>query len=257
MESSKKFEEMVSIVMPAYCASALISESIESVINQSYTNWELIVVDDCSKDNTVDVVKKHKKYDKRIRLIEVKTNAGPANARNRALEIAEGRYIAFLDSDDIWLHNKLEVTLKKLSDSEADLAYTAYRRISCDGSETGHYISVPKSMTYKRLLSNSAIITSSVVYDTKRLGKYKMHKVYYDDFACWLEMLKDGAKSIGIDQDLLRYRVTGKKSVSGNKIKSALKVWEQLRTHEKLSYIDSLKSFLGYSVRGFIKHIRL
>lgn len=245
---------LVSIIMPAYYAEEYIEQSVRSVIGQTYENWELFIIDDCSRDSTLEIIKGLASEDSRLKVISLKNNVGPALARNEGLKLAHGRYIAFLDSDDFWLPKKLQCSLEAMKEQSADLVYTAYRRVNAQGTEEGRLIKVPSTMTYKKLLSNTVITTSTVVYDTKRIGKVMMKNVYYDDFSCWLELLKRGAKSYGLNDDLTRYRISGAESVSGNKLKSAQKVWKQLRTHEKLNFFSTLKVFISYSVRGYLKH---
>lgn len=240
--------------MPAYYAEDYIEQSVRSVIGQTYENWELFIIDDCSKDSTLEIIKGLASEDSRIKVLSLKDNVGPALARNEGLKAAEGRYIAFLDSDDFWLPNKLLYSLQAMNEQAVDLIYTAYRRVNAKGTKEGRLIKVPSTMTYKKLLSNTVITTSTVVYDTKNIGKAMMANVYYDDFSCWLELLKKGAKSYGLNNDLTRYRVSGTESVSGNKLKSAKKVWKQLRSHEKLNFFLTLKVFISYSIRGYLKH---
>ncbi|AKE52344.1 glycosyl transferase [Kangiella geojedonensis] len=249
--------ELVSIIMPAHFAEKHIWSSVESVMKQSHTNWELFIIDDCSKDNTLSVIRNLASQDERIKVVSLEKNVGPAMARNAGLKKARGRYIAFLDSDDYWLPNKLQRSLEAMKNNSADFIYTSYRRVDSENNKLGRFIHVPKSMTYSKLLGNTAITTSTVVYDSSVIGKVYMQDVYYDDFACWLEILKRGGKAYGLNEDLTRYRLTGIDSVSGNKINSAKKVWWQLRHHEKLGLISAIRAFMSYSIRGYLKHRKL
>lgn len=255
--SLSRVNGLVSIIMPAFNAEKFIVESIKSVIEQSYEQWELLVVDDCSNDSTAEIVTGYSEVDKRVKLIRAPINGGPAKARNIALEVSKGQYIAFLDSDDLWTSIKLASAIDALKNLPADMIYTSYKRISADGKTTGRHIKVPNKMTYNRLLSNSAIMTSSVVYNASELGVVKMKEVYYDDFACWLELLRRGISCKGLNNASLRYRYTGAESVSGNKFKSAKKVWWQLRNVEYLSLVKAVYCFAGYSIRGYLKHRKL
>jgi teichuronic acid biosynthesis glycosyltransferase TuaG len=246
---------LVSIIMPAFRAASVIGETIESVVAQTHTNWELLIADDCSPDNTRDIIRQWAQVDPRIRLIELARNGGPAMARNAALEHASGRWIAFLDSDDLWLPQKLERTLEHAGTHQAALVFTGFRRITADGGTTGRYVSPPPTLSYRQLLGNTAIATSTVLLDRNLVGDIRMKKTYYDDFDCWLQILKRCGQAFGLDEDLMRYRVMGQ-SVSRNKRRSAAHVWNAYRELEKLSLPASLWYFSHYALRGVLKYKR-
>jgi teichuronic acid biosynthesis glycosyltransferase TuaG len=247
--------DLVSIVTPAYKAARFIGDTIRSVIAQDYGNWEMLIVDDCSPDNTVELVEKLQSQDSRIRLIRQPVNGGPAAARNAALKNSSGRYVAFLDSDDLWMPGKISRQLGFMRGNGAAISFTGFRRISEDGAQTGRLIRVPQKLTYGRLLGNTAIATSTVIVDRSQTGPLQMRPVYYDDFALWLSLLRQGRVAHGFDEDLMRYRVVGK-SVSRNKSKSAKEVWKTYRLVEGLGLPRSMWSFLNYSVRGWLKYSR-
>jgi teichuronic acid biosynthesis glycosyltransferase TuaG len=255
MEESNDLDisKLVSIITPAYKAASYIMQAIRSVQGQTYPMWEMLIVDDCSPDNTCDVVEQASIDDPRIRLIKLELNSGPANARNAALEQARGRWIAFLDSDDLWLPTKLEISLAYAASNNVAFLHTGYRRITLDGKLTGEYIKPPALLSYRQLLGNTAIATSTVMVDIDLCGEIKMRKAYYDDFVCWLEITKRGIVAHGLDIDLMRYRVVPN-SVSRNKIKSALEVWKTYREIEKLSFIYSAWHLINYATRALIKY---
>jgi teichuronic acid biosynthesis glycosyltransferase TuaG len=253
--SSQYVDELVSIIMPAYKAAAVISESIQSVVDQTYQQWELIITDDRSPDNTVEVVTSWCKRDGRIKLIEAPANGGPAAARNLSLGQARGRWIAFLDSDDLWLPQKLEIQLKFHLQQQAKVSYTEFRRTQADGTGVGRLIKIPTKLTYRQLLGNTGIATSTVLVDRKLTGTFSMKKMYYDDFGCWLDILRSGGWASGLHEDLMRYRVMGG-SVSRNKRRSAIEVWKTYRKVEKLSFPYSIMCFTNYAVRGLLKYRR-
>lgn len=248
--------ELVSIVMPAYKAASVIGESIASVLAQTHQSWELLIAEDCGPDNTRDVVRQWQKQDGRIRLIELPENGGPSAARNAALRHAQGRWLAFLDSDDLWLPSKLE---RQLAFHQArpgtKLSFTGFRRISADGSQTGRYVPVPARLDYHRLLKNTAIATSTVIVDRAETGEFSMKKTYYDDFACWLALLKPGGHAAGLDEDLMRYRVMDA-SVSRDKKHSARQVWLAYRKIEGLGRLAASWNFAHYAARGWLKYRR-
>jgi teichuronic acid biosynthesis glycosyltransferase TuaG len=246
---------LVSIIVPAYKAAAVIGRTLESAIAQTCTEWELLVADDCSPDTTRDVVREWAARDARIRLIALERNGGPAAARNAALAQARGRWIAFLDSDDLWLPLRLERTLAHARAHRAALVFTGYRRINHDGSRTGAYIGVPATLTYSQLLGNTAIATSTVLLDRELCGDVRMPATYYDDFACWLGILKRGFVAHGLNEDLMRYRVMAR-SVSRNKGRSAAEVWKVYRRVEHLGLLRSAWHFSQYAVRALGKYRR-
>lgn len=248
-------DDLVSIITPAYRAAAFIEATIASVRNQSFPDWELIIADDCSPDDTRAVVSANAAVDARIRLLELPRNGGPALARNAALEAASGRWIAFLDSDDLWLPDKLERQLHFHRSSGAALTCTGFRRISAGAERTGRYIRPPSTLDYRGALGLTGIATSTVILDRERTGPVRMKPVYYDDFACWLDVLRSGALAKGLDEDLMRYRVMSG-SISRNKLHSAGEVWKQLRKVEQLGLPMALQSFGRYAFHATLKYSR-
>lgn len=245
-------DRLVSIITPAYKAEQVVAETIRSAQAQSYPHWEMLVVDDGSPDATAGVVAGFAAADPRVRLIR-QANAGPAMARQKALDHARGRYIAFLDSDDLWLPAKLERQLAFMARERAAFSYTAFRRICADGTGAGHLIEVPAQMTYRRLLGNTAIATSTVLIDRAATGDFRMTKTYYDDFVLWLSILKRGRVALGLNEDLMRYRVMGG-SVSRNKVKSARKVWRTYRDIEGLNPLLAAVHFARYALHALRKY---
>ncbi len=250
-----KSSDLVSIITPAYRCAGVVGETIQSVVDQTYPHWEMLIVEDCSPDNTREVLREWTKIDPRVRLIQQPENGGPAMARNAGLERAQGRWIAFLDSDDLWLPHKLERSIAFAETHQAPLVFTGFRRIPADGGGEGRYIGVPRTLSYRQLLGNTAIATSTVLLDRSIVGEVRMRKTYYDDFDCWLQLLKPGRTAYGLDEDLMRYRVMGE-SVSRNKRNSAAKVWRAYRDLEQLSVPSACWYFTNYAVRGLLKYGR-
>jgi teichuronic acid biosynthesis glycosyltransferase TuaG len=243
---------LVSIVTPAYKAEQVVADAIRSVQAQSYPHWEMLVVDDGSPDATARVVAAFAAADPRVHLIR-QANAGPATARQKALDNARGRYIAFLDSDDLWLPIKLERQLAFMAENRGALSYTAYRRIKADGSGPGQLISVPSRLNYSALLGNTAIATSTAVIDKSITGEFRMTNTYYDDLVLWLGILKRGHLALGLNEDLMRYRVVGG-SVSRNKVLSAKMVWRTYRDIEALSAPLAAVHFARYALNAWCKY---
>lgn len=243
---------LVSIIMPAYRAAIYIGEAIESVQIQDVTEWELLVVDDGSPDNTADVVESYVLNDDRIHLIR-QSNRGPAMARQAAIDAATGRYVAFLDSDDCWLPGKLARQLEFMAERDAAVSFTRFCRISQDGSQVGHLVAIPDRLDYRGLLCNTALATSTVIVDRERTGPFRMTNTYYDDYALWLDLLKRGHVAHGLQEDLMRYRVLGQ-SVSRNKGKSARMVWRTYREIERLSPPVAAWCFAHYALNAWRKY---
>jgi teichuronic acid biosynthesis glycosyltransferase TuaG len=243
---------LVSIITPAYQAERFIGETIESVRAQTYGNWELIIVDDYSSDRTRDIVERVAQEDARVRLVRQAENLGPVEARDTALKYSIGQYVAFLDSDDLWLPLKLERQLTYMRRQNAAISFTRFRRISEDGSRVGRLIPIPGKLSYGQLLRNTAMATSTVVIDRRMTGPFGMTKTACDDFALWLEIVGRGFPSYGLNEDLMRYRVVSS-SYSRNKRKYALKVWKTYRDIG-LSMPQAAWCFANYAGRAWLKY---
>jgi len=243
----------VSVVIPAYNAERYLPQTIASVVAQTHENWELLVADDCSTDGTRRVVAQHTADDARIRLIALAQNGGPAMARQAALSAARGRFIAFLDADDLWLPEKLRRQLAFMQSTGAAFSCTAFRRISADGCRVGRVVRVPPRLTYGQLLGNTAVATSTAILDRQLTGPFRMTKTYYDDFALWLEITRRGFPVSGLNEDLMRYRVVAG-SVSRSKARSAAMVWRTYREVERLGLLRSSWSFARYAVNAVRKY---
>jgi len=243
---------LVSIITPSWNVEGLIGETIASVQAQTFADWELLIADDCSTDNTAAVIESHAASDPRIKLIRQPRNGGPALARQAAIEQAQGRFIAFLDSDDLWLPAKLERQIAFAREHRAALSFTAFRRINEDGSVTGRLISVPASLTYDQLLRNTAIATLTALVDRDIAGPVAMKNEGYDDFCLWLSILKSGHVAYGLNEDLARYRVRGV-SVSSRRMRAAGWVWYIYRNIERLSLVKSAWCFAHWSARAWLK----
>jgi teichuronic acid biosynthesis glycosyltransferase TuaG len=243
---------LVSIITPSWNVERLIGDTIESVQAQTLRDWELLIADDCSTDKTAAVIESYAAKDPRIRLIRQPRNGGPALARQAAIEQAQGRFIAFLDSDDLWLPPKLERQIAFAREHRAALSFTAFRRINETGSVTGRLIPVPDSLTYDQLLKNTSIATLTALVDRDIAGNFAMKNQPYDDFCLWLSILKRGHIAYGLNEDLARYRVRGV-SVSSRPLRSAGWVWHIYRNVEQLSVVKSAWSFGHWSARALLK----
>jgi teichuronic acid biosynthesis glycosyltransferase TuaG len=243
---------LVSIITPSWNVESLIGETIESVQTQTHADWELLIADDCSTDNTAAVIEGYAAQDPRIKLIRQARNSGPALARQAAIERAQGRFLAFLDSDDLWLPTKLERQLSFAQQRRAALSFTAFRRINENGTVTGRLIPVPDTLNYDQLLKNTSIATLTALVDREIAGNIAMKNEPYDDFCLWLSILKPGHVAHGLDEDLARYRVRGV-SVSSRPLRSAGWVWHIYRNVERLSPVKSAWCFANWGARAWLK----
>ena len=246
--------ELVSIITANYNAQKFIADTIESVLAQTYTNWEMIIVDDCSSDDSIEIIKQYMQQDKRIKLIELKNNSGAAIARNQAIEKAQGRYIAFLDSDDLWKSDKLEKQISFMLENKYSFTYTNYNLIDENNIEYGKTFEAPKYVSYKDLLKTCSIGCLTAIYDTQYLGKVYMPVILKrQDYALWLKILKMIDKAYCLEESLAIYR-TRSNSISSNKLKAAQYQWRIYREIEKLNIITSSYYFIHYALNGFKKY---
>ena len=209
--------KLVSIITPSYNSERFISETINSIINQTYINWELLITDDCSKDNTISIVKSFQKKDSRIKLFVLKSNGGAGLARNNSIRNAKGRYIAFCDSDDQWKIDKIEKQLGFMDRLSLKFTYSSYDVVD----EFGYFMSVieaPKTISYKMLLNNNYVGCLTAIYDRKLLGNLYMNEIRKrQDWALWLHIMKMLKTTKGMSDSLAIYRVRSN-SISTNKV---------------------------------------
>ena len=245
---------LVSVIMPAYNAERYIEEAITSVINQTYTNWELIVIDDGSKDNTAEIVKQFAEKDKRITLYLNEKNMGVAKTRNRGFDMAKGEYIALLDSDDIWLPEKLENQLKLAEETKAELVYTSYSIIDTDGNKSKDDYIVAEKTDFESLLKENIIGCSTVLLKKEISDNYKFSKEYaHEDYVFMLQLLRDGKVARGVQEVMVRYRFYFT-SRSGDKLNAAKNRWIIYRKFLKLPLIKSISCFAQYAFAGIRKY---
>jgi glycosyltransferase involved in cell wall biosynthesis len=238
---------LVSIITPSYKSFRFISQTIESVLAQTYQNWEMIIVDDVSPDNSNEIIEEYSKKDSRIKLIKLEQNSGPAVARNRAIEEAQGRYIAFLDADDLWKPEKLEKQLAFMINNNYELTYTNYETISENGENFNRIIMSPEKLNYKQLLKSNKIGCLSAIYDTKRIGKVYMPLIKKrQDYGLWLRILKKVNYAYNVNEVLGTYRIMSN-SVSSNKVDLLKYNYALFRNHEQFSVIKSLY-YLGWNI---------
>jgi len=232
--------------MPMFNAARYVCEAMDSVRAQTHKDWELIVVDDCSTDNSVALVEQYLAMDSRIRLIRAEKNSGsPATPRNSGIDVAVGRYIAFLDPDDRWAPAKLELQLSYMEDNNAAISCTGYGVINESGHPIGGY-QPPGRTDYRELLKENTIGCLTAMYDTRALGKRYFQKCGHEDYALWLSIAKEGYTVYGLPDALAFYRISSG-SVSSNKVKVLKFFWNIYRNIEGFSAARSLFMCLRYA----------
>ncbi len=248
---------LISIIVPVYNAGAYIRETISMVAAQTYGNWELLLVDDGSEDDSREKIRESMESgDARIRLIEKQQNEGAARARNTGIEASKGRYVAFLDADDLWMPDKLEKELAFMKEKQAAFAFTAYEFGDEDAKRTGKVVNVPPSLTYFKALSRTVIFTTTVMLDTERTGRelIRMPEVKSEDTATWWKILKNGFTAYGLNEVLAVYRRPAR-SLSSNKLEAIRRIWNLYRKQEKLSLWYSVYNLFFWAVRATMRRL--
>jgi teichuronic acid biosynthesis glycosyltransferase TuaG len=242
-------EDLVSIVMPLYNKQAFLAEAVESVIQQGYSGWELIIVDDGSRDGSLAIAQEYARTEPRIRVVSLTENRGVSHARNIGIAKARGRYLAFLDSDDLWISSKLSVQVKFMKDSSAAFSFSQFRQMTPKGKFRAS-ARVPRQVTYESLLrGGNPIGCLTVMLDRAKVGEISMPNIRHEDYVTWLAILKRGHVAFGIKEDLAIYRISPL-SVTGDKAQSAIWAWQVYRRNENLPLSKSIWCFLNYAARA-------
>ncbi|MGN0168552.1 MAG: glycosyltransferase family 2 protein [Acetatifactor sp.] len=251
-------EELISIIVPVYNAERFIVETMDCVLAQTCPDWELLLVEDGSSDGTRQVIEQYieKKQEKRIRLIKQPSNMGAARARNRGLQEAVGRYIAYLDADDLWMPEKLEHELAFLKKKDAAFVFTGYEFADEHGAGTGKIVRVPEKLTYKQALSNTTIFTTTVMFDRAKIDSalLEMPIIKSEDTALWWKVLRNGYVAYGLDENLAKYRRAGR-SLSSNKLEALRRIWNLYRQAEGMNIVSSAWHFCFWAVRAVKRRV--
>ena len=242
---------LVSVIMPVYNDTVYIRDAVQSVLRQTYPSWELWIVDDAS---TMDVRSAVADLltDERIHFLRLSENRTAAGARNVGIAAAKRRYLAFLDSDDWWLPEKLEKQVRFMQEKNIAMSFTSYRRVSENGRKVGRGIEAEGMVDYSRLLKGNCIGCSTVMIDRRQCAAVKMPLERHEDYITWLNLAKKKLSICGLAEDLARYRV-GENSLSGNKLKSLWWTWKVYRESQRLSFFRSLLCLGYYIVHGISK----
>ena len=248
--------KLISIITPSYNAMKFIKETYMSIDKQTYSNWEWLITDDCSNDGTWEYLSSLAIQDSRIKPIRHSSNSGAAVSRNNSIERAKGDFIAFLDSDDIWLSDKLSLHINFMEQQQANISFTPYSLIDENSSDLNKVIDVNKKggFSYQDMLIKKATMgCCTVVIRKNAFTDLSMPLIRAgQDYALWLKLLKTGQQAIIFPKVLSQYRIVSD-SLSRNKIKKAYKIWQVYRDIEQLSIFKTLYVFSHYAIRAFFK----
>lgn len=248
--------DLVSIVVPVYNAERFLDETINSVLNQTYSNWELLLINDCSKDNSKEIYNKYKK-DKRIIWFDQEKNGGAALARNKGIELSQGQFLCFLDADDLWENEKLEKQISFMKEKDCAFSFTGYEFADENGKPNGTKVFIPEKINYKKALKNTTIWTSTVMFNMEKLSKddiYMPNVRRGQDTATWWKVLKEIDYAYGLNEILSYYRRTAE-TLSSNKIKALKRTWYLYRHVEGLNIFKSSYYFCWYCFNAVKRRI--
>lgn len=247
-------EEKVSIIIPVYNAQNYIVETIESVQNQDYLNWELILVENGSTDDTLKCIQSIR--DERIRVICAGENIGAARARNLGMRESAGVYACYLDADDLWDANKLSAQVAFMKEKQASFSFTGYEFSDAKGQRLGKIVKVPETISYRRALGNTTIFTSTVMFDTRKIARERLEMpvIESEDTALWFKLLREGEIAYGLNMNLVRYR-RPEHSLSSNKFVAMKRIWNLYRKAENLNVFVSAWYFVNWAFRAVLRRV--
>lgn len=248
--------DLVSIIIPLYNKEKFICEAIESALNQTYQNVELIIVDDISTDCSVEIVKNYQKYDKRIKLIKLKRKGKAAGARNEGIKQAQGNFICFLDADDLWTKDKIQKQLLFMKEKNCAFSFTGYEFTDESGKLLNKQVFIPSIMNYYQALKNTTIWTTTVMFDMSKISKEKIYmpSVPSEDTATWWKILRNGYEAYGLNEILAYYR-RSKGTLSANKIEAVRRIWYLYINQEGLNIFSSFYYFTCYVINALKRRI--
>lgn len=251
-----KNQKLISIITPSYNAMKFIEETYISIDKQTYSKWEWLITDDCSNDGTWEYISTLALSDNRIKPIRNSCNSGAAVSRNKSIERAKGEFIAFLDSDDIWLPDKLSLHIDFMEEKQANISFTPYSLIDENSSNLKQEIDIKKEGAFfyhDMLIKKATMGCCTVIVRVSAFSDLSMPLIRAgQDYALWLKLLKTGQKAIVFPRVLSRYRIVSN-SLSRNKVKKAYKIWKVYRDIEKLNFFKALYVFSHYAIRAFFK----
>ena len=250
-------KDLVSIVIPVYNAEKYVEETIKTFQNQTYKNWEAIFVDDCSTDNSKEIITKYSKTDKRIKYVCQEQNGGPALARNKGVDLAKGQFFCYMDADDLWQKDKLKKQVEFMKTKQCAFSFTSYEYANEEGVPTGKKVIAKEQYRYKQALKNNIISTITVMFNLKLIDKelIKMPDLkYVEDTATWWKILRKGYVAYGLKDVFSVYRRM-KKSQSSNKLRTQKPLWNLYRQVEGLSFIEAVYCLFWKNVHAVLRRL--
>ncbi|MBQ9312275.1 MAG: glycosyltransferase family 2 protein [Bacteroidales bacterium] len=249
-------QDLISVITPCYNAEKYIFDTITLVMQQSYTHWELLVIDDCSTDSSAEIIKDLAKQDDRIKYYKTSSPSGsPSLPRNIGIENAQGKYIAFLDADDNWKKDKLEKQYKYIKEYNVDFVYSNYEKIDSKGNKNDRIVKVRKTTSYKDMLKINSIPCLTSMLSRELIGDKRFKPILNEDFEFWLQILKQGVTAYNINEVTAYYR-EAENSRSSNKTKVIKSRWNILRENEKIGFLPALYYIGYYAVKATLKYIK-
>ena len=251
-------KDLISIIIPVYNAERFLNDTIKTIQNQTYENWEAIFVYDCSKDKSIEILKKASKKDKRIKVFKLEKNSGnPCFPRNYGIDKANGRYICFIDADDLWQEDKLEKQINFMKENDIAFSYHSYEYADSNGIPTGKKVIAKPQINYNYCLKNNIISTITVMFDVSKLGKelIKMPDlIYVEDLATWLRVLNSNFNAYGLP-DLFAYYRRLPNTNSSNKLRTLKYLWNLYRKEQKLNILQSVYYFTIKNINAILRRI--
>jgi len=253
INKKNKKRALFSIIVPCYNAASTVERTLLSVSQQTFKDFEAIIINDCSEDLSLQLINKFISKDPRFKLLNLTQNQGLSNARNRGLDYSSGKFICFLDSDDWWPSNKLEV-FKTYFDKGYDFLYSDYTRVN-EGSKKETYVKVKKEIKYEDLLMFNPIPLSTVAFDSEKLGILKFRDIKLsEDWICWLDLFNNKIRSFGINKNLMFYSVSPD-ALSSNKLKMLSRAWYIYRDYQGVSFLRASFYLVGYILNAIKKRL--
>ena len=253
---SEEKAPLVTVIMTAYQARDYVEQAVRSVMAQTVTDWELIVIDDCSGDDTPEMIRALAGEDRRIRLVCNEENMGVARTRNRGIDLARGSYIALLDSDDVWMPDKLERQLERMEQENGDICYSSYAIVDARGERCKPDYLVPGTVDFKGLLRENVIGCSTVLLNRRVLENHRfVTDFYHEDYVLWVTLLREGFRAVGCAEPLVHWRFIAT-SRSFDKRKAAGNRWRIYREYLHMNLASSAAAFAAYGCASVKKYFR-
>lgn len=247
---------MVSIITPCYNAESTIAQTIESILAQTFEDWEMQIIDDCSTDSSPEIIKGYAAKDSRIKYFKTPNKSGsPSLPRNIGIDNSKGKYVAFLDSDDLWLPDKLERQIKFLEENGYDLGYSYYEKMDWEGRRNNRIICTRAKTRYRDILKSNSIPCLTSIIKKDKIENTRFKQIPQEDFCFWLDILKKGIVAHNLCEVTALYR-EAKTSRSANKLDMFKGYWNVIRNHQHIGFLPSCLYMVTYTIYGFAKYLK-